>query len=116
MSRTLNQLDLGTSVYVSESGADVEYILLKKDVEGCILRRAQALEERRINPTSVSVYENSEMDQWLTDEETGYMYFSSNSCNFNTASDASSFVAAPVAGEIFQGIIDLKQNNSFDGV
>ncbi len=27
-----------------------------------------------------------------------------------------SVVAAPVAGEIFQGIIDLKQNNSFDGV
>lgn len=79
MSRTISQLDLGTSVYVSESGADVEYILLKKDVEGCILLRAQALEARRINPTNVSVYENSEMDQWLTDEETGYMSL------FNTA-------------------------------
>lgn len=79
MPRTLNQLDLGTSVYVSESGADVEYILLKKDVEGCILLRAQAIEARRINPTNVSVYENSEMDQWLTDEETGYMSL------FNTA-------------------------------
>lgn len=79
MSRTISQLDLGTSVYVSESGADVEYILIKKDVEGCILLRAQALGARRINPTNVSVYENSEMDQWLTNEETGYMSL------FNTA-------------------------------
>ena len=79
MSRTISQLDLGTSVYVSESGVDTEYVLLKKDVDGCILLRAQALEARRINPTNVSTYENSEMDLWLNNEETGYMSL------FNTA-------------------------------
>ena len=79
MSRTISQLDLGTSVYIAESGVDTEYILLKKDVNGCILLRAQALEARRINPTNVSTYENSEMDQWLINEETGYMSL------FNTA-------------------------------
>jgi len=73
MSRTLNQLDLGTSVYLEENGTPKEYILLKKDVDGCILLRAQALEARRINPTNVSNYEGSEMDNWLINEETGYM-------------------------------------------
>ena len=79
MSRTLNQLDLGTSVYLEESGTPKEYILMKKDVDGCILLRAQALEARRINPTNVSNYENSEMDNWLINEETGYLSL------FNTA-------------------------------
>ena len=73
MSRTLNQLDLGTSVYLEENGTPKEYILMKKDVDGCILLRAQALVARRINPTNVSNYEGSEMDNWLINEETGYM-------------------------------------------
>ena len=34
MSRTISQLDLGTSVYIAESGVDTEYVLLKKDVDG----------------------------------------------------------------------------------
>ena len=79
MSRTLNQLDLGTSVYLEENGTPKEYVLLKKDVDGCILLRAQALVARRINPTNVSNYEGSEMDNWLINEETGYMSL------FNTA-------------------------------
>ena len=79
MSRTLSQLDLGTSVYLEENGTPKEYILLKKDVDGCILLRAQALVARRINPTNVSNYEGSEMDNWLVNEETGYMSL------FNTA-------------------------------
>lgn len=73
MSRTLSQLDLGTSVYIEENETPKEYILMKKDVAGCILLRAQALEARRINPTNVSNYEGSEMDNWLINEETGYM-------------------------------------------
>ena len=79
MSRTLSQLDLGTSVYLEENGTPKEYILMKKDVDGCILLRAQALVARRINPTNVSNYEGSEMDNWLVNEETGYMSL------FNTA-------------------------------
>lgn len=73
MSRTLKQLDLGTSIYIEENGTPKEYILMKKDENGCILLRAQALEARRINPTNVSNYEGSEMDNWLINEETGYM-------------------------------------------
>lgn len=79
MSRTISQLDLGTSVYIEENGTPKEYILMKKDVDGCILLRAQALVARRINPTNVSNYENSEMDNWLINEETGFMSL------FNTA-------------------------------
>jgi len=73
MSRTLNQLDLGTSVYLEENGTPKEYILLKKDVDGCILLRAKALEARRMNPTNTAIYEGSEMDNWLTDETAGFM-------------------------------------------
>ena len=57
MSRTIKQLDVGTSVYIEEAGVPKEYILLKKDVDGCILLRAKALEARRINPTNTAIYE-----------------------------------------------------------
>lgn len=73
MSRTLNQLDLGTSVYIEENGTPKEYILMKKDVDSCILLRAKALEARRMNPTNTAIYEGSEMDNWLTDDTTGFM-------------------------------------------
>jgi len=73
MSRTISQLDVGTSIYIEESGVPKEYILLKKDSAGCILLRAKALEARRINPTNTAIYENSEMDAWLIDDTTGFM-------------------------------------------
>ena len=73
MSRTIGQLDIGTSVYIDENSVAKEYILLKKDSAGCILLRAKALKQQRINPTNTSVYENSEMDQYLTDEENGFL-------------------------------------------
>lgn len=73
MSRTIKQLDVGTSVYIEEAGVPKEYILLKKDVDGCILLRAKALEARRMNPTNTAIYEGSEMDNWLTDETAGFM-------------------------------------------
>ena len=82
MSRTISQLDVGTSVYIEESGAPKEYILLKKDQSGCILLRAKALEARRMNATNVTNYEGSEMDDWLIDEETGFM------SRFDTATKA----------------------------
>ena len=56
MSRTIKQLDVGTSVYIEEAGVPKEYILLKKDVDGCILLRAKALEARRMNPTNTAIY------------------------------------------------------------
>lgn len=73
MSRTISQLDVGTSIYIEEAGVPKEYILLKKDVDGCILLRAKALEARRMNPTNTAIYEGSEMDNWLTDDTTGFM-------------------------------------------
>ena len=73
MSRTIKQLDVGTSVYIEEAGVPKEYILLKKDVDGCILLRAEAIKAQRMNATNVTYYENSEMDNWLTNDQTGYM-------------------------------------------
>lgn len=82
MSRTIKQLDVGTSVYIEEAGVPKEYILLKKDQSGCILLRAKVLEARRMNATNVTNYEGSEMDDWLIDEETGFM------SRFDTATKA----------------------------
>lgn len=73
MSRTIKQLDVGTSVYIEEAGVPKEYILLKKDVDGCILLRAKAIKTQKMNATNVTYYENSEMDNWLTNDQAGYM-------------------------------------------
>lgn len=73
MSRTLGQLDLGTSVWIAENNVMHEYVLMSKDSAGCIMLRANTVEARRMNPTNVAVYEGSEMDSWLTDDQTGFL-------------------------------------------
>ena len=73
MARTIKQLDVGTSVYIEEAGVPKEYVLLKKDDEGCILLRARALKKQRMNAENVAKYEGSEMDNWLTDDAAGYL-------------------------------------------
>lgn len=73
MSRTLGQLDLGTPVWIAENNVMHEYVLMSKDGAGCIMLRANAVEARRMNPTNVAVYEGSEMDNWLTDDQTGFL-------------------------------------------
>lgn len=73
MSRTLGQLDLGTPVWIAENNVMHEYVLMSKDSAGCIMLRANAVEARRMNPTNVAVYEGSEMDSWLTDDQTGFL-------------------------------------------
>lgn len=73
MARTIKQLDVGTSVYIEEAGVPKEYVLLKKDDEGCILLRACALKRQRMNAENVAKYEGSEMDNWLTDDADGYL-------------------------------------------
>ena len=73
MARTIKQLDVGTSVYIEEAGVPKEYVLLKKDVDGCILLRACALKRQRMNAENVAKYEGSEMDNWLTDDAAGYL-------------------------------------------
>ena len=73
MSRTLGQLDLGTPVWIAENNVMHEYVLMSKDSAGCIMLRANVVEARRMNPTNVAVYEGSEMDSWLTDDQTGFL-------------------------------------------
>ena len=73
MSRTISQIDLGTSVWIAENNVMHEYVLMSKDSAGCIMLRAKAVESRRMNPTNVAVYEGSEMDNWLTDDQTGFL-------------------------------------------
>jgi hypothetical protein len=73
MSRTLGQLDLGTSVWIAENSVMHEYILMSKDSAGCIMLRANVVEARRMNPTSTAVYEGSEMDNWVTNDQSGFL-------------------------------------------
>ena len=73
MSRTIKDLDLGTSIFIDENGTPKEYILITKSADGCIVLRANCYEVRRINATNTAVYEDSEMDLWLENEETGFM-------------------------------------------
>lgn len=73
MSKTINQLDLGTPIYVEENGTPTEYVLVSKDEYGCVLLRGLAVIAKRMNATNVSVYEGCEMDVWLQDETNGFM-------------------------------------------
>lgn len=73
MSRTIKDLDLGTSIFIDENGTPEEYILITKSADGCIVLRANCYGARRINATNTAVYEGSEMDLWLENEETGFM-------------------------------------------
>lgn len=80
MSRTLNDIPLGSSVWANENGTDTEFILIRKDQAGCEIIRKKGHSSRRMNPSNVTVYETSEIDGWLTNEETGYL--SNFSANF----------------------------------
>ena len=86
MSRTIKDLDLGTSIFIDENGTPKEYILISKSADGCIVLRANCYVARRINATNTSVYEGSEMDLWLENEETGFM-------SLFTAQQKTAFVA-----------------------
>jgi hypothetical protein len=73
MSRTISQLDLGTEIILRENGAEVPYILIRKDALGCVILRAKTIPNKRMNPTNTTVYEGSEADVWLTNAETGFL-------------------------------------------
>lgn len=73
MSRTISDLDLGTEITLQESGVDTSYILIRKDSYGCVLLRVLCAGSRRMNPTNTTVYEGSEMDDYLINEETGFL-------------------------------------------
>ena len=72
MSRTISQIDLGSSVWLRESDTDTEYILTRKDQNGCELLRKHCVSQRRMHSYG-SVYDGCEADQWLTNSETGFL-------------------------------------------
>lgn len=70
MSRAIHQLDIGTSVWVKESGTPKEYILTRKDQNGCELMRKNLYyfgsSNASFNDNENSTYENSKIDTNLT--------------------------------------------------
>lgn len=70
MSRAIYQLDIGTSVWVKESGTPKEYILTRKDQNGCELMRKNLYyfgsSNASFNNNENSTYENSKIDTNLT--------------------------------------------------
>ena len=73
MSRTLKQIELGSTVWLRENDTDVDYILTRKDIHGVELLRKRAAVGRRMNPTNTTVYDGCEADLWLTNTETGFL-------------------------------------------
>ena len=86
MSRTISQVDLGSSVYVRENNTDVEYILTRKDSHGAELLRKKPYDARRMNPQNTTVYDGCEMDSWLIDESTGFLSLFSATLRSNLVS------------------------------
>lgn len=70
MSRAIYQLDIGTSVWVKETGTPKEYILTRKDQNGCELMRKNLYyfgsSNASFNDNEDSIYENSKVDTNLT--------------------------------------------------
>lgn len=73
MSRVISQIDLGSSVWLRENDTDTEYILTRKDQNGCELLRKHCVSQKRMHSSNVSVYDGCEADLWLTNSETGFL-------------------------------------------
>ena len=73
MSRTISQIELGSSVWLRENDTDTEYILTRKDQNGCELLRKYCVSQKRMHSSSTTVYEDCEADQWLSNSETGFL-------------------------------------------
>lgn len=74
MSTKISELDLATKILVTENGVDVPYIITLKDQIGVeILRVKSRANTRQMNSTNISVYEGCSMDNWLVNEETGFL-------------------------------------------
>lgn len=73
MPRTIKEIELGSSVWAREGDQDVEFILTRKDSSGCEIHRKKAYMNRRMHSTNTAIYEDCEADQWLINEETGYL-------------------------------------------
>lgn len=73
MSRVISQVELGSNVWLRENDTDTEYILTRKDQNGCELLRKYCVSQKRMHSSNVSVYDGCEADQWLTNSETGFL-------------------------------------------
>lgn len=73
MPRTIKEIELGSSVWAREGDQDVEFILTRKDSSGCEIHREKAYINKRMHSTNTAIYEDCEADQWLIDEENGYL-------------------------------------------
>ena len=83
MSRTLKQIELGSTVWIHEGDADVDYILTRKDINGVELLRKRAYTSRIMNPSNTTVYDGCELDQWLIDADTGFLSLFSETLRSN---------------------------------
>lgn len=76
MARAIEAIELTEVLHYEETIGGVTstaaYWPIRKDSDGVVLLRAQALASRRVNPTNVSNYISSEMDAWLENDESGY--------------------------------------------
>ncbi len=80
MPRAIETIDINTTVlhYEETIGGVAEavaYLPLRKDSDGVVVVRDVCLAGRRINPTDVSNYIDSEMDSWLNDDQAGYLSY-----------------------------------------
>lgn len=80
MLKTLKDVGLGSEVLIKEDNTYKKYILTRKDSQGCeLLRKYTCANPRRMNPSNTTVYDGCELDQWLTNTETGFLsLFDSN--------------------------------------
>lgn len=80
MPRAIETIDINTTVlhYEETIGGVTEtvaYLPLRKDSDGVVAVRDVRLAGRRINPTNVANYIDSEMDSWLIDDQAGYLSY-----------------------------------------
>lgn len=79
MARAIETIDLSEELWYEETvngvTTTVKYWPIRKDSDGVVLLRADALAGRRINPTNVAAYTNSEMDTWLNNTDDGYISY-----------------------------------------
>ena len=80
MLKILKDVELGSEVLIKEDNTYKQYLLTRKDSQGCeLMRKYVCANTKRMNPTNTTVYDGCELDQWLTNTETGFLsLFDSN--------------------------------------
>lgn len=80
MARPISEIDLTEVLHYTETiggkTQTVAYWPIRKDADGVVLLRKNALDEQRImNATAEAMYIGSLMDTWLNDETAGYLSY-----------------------------------------